>query len=136
LTSSLSLTSALSASIVLASRLPSTAHVFSLVLLAVGLFAGWPSIAKGVREAGKTFSLILTISMMLLSISFFPSTPQTQGITGMFTSTPLLVFLTMVGLVNLVGPLMLWYGWRWKTRRGGGWEVAKVRLRKVHHGQG
>lgn len=49
LTSSLSLTSALSASVVLASRLPSTAHVFSLVLLSVGLFAGWPVLAKGVR---------------------------------------------------------------------------------------
>jgi hypothetical protein len=49
LTSSLSLTSALSASVVLASRLPSTTHVFSLVLLAVGLFAGWPTLAKNVR---------------------------------------------------------------------------------------
>jgi phosphatidylinositol glycan class C protein len=49
LTSSLSLTSALSASVVLASRLPSTAHVFALVLLSVGLFAGWPVLAKGVR---------------------------------------------------------------------------------------
>ena len=49
LTSSLSLTSALSASVVLASRLPSTSHVFSLVLLSVGLFAGWPVLAKGVR---------------------------------------------------------------------------------------
>lgn len=49
LSSSLSLTSALSASVVLASRLPSTAHVFSLVMLAAGLFAGWPTLAKGVR---------------------------------------------------------------------------------------
>lgn len=49
LTSSLSLTSALSASVVLASRLPSTAHVYSLVMLAAGLFAGWPTLAKGVR---------------------------------------------------------------------------------------
>jgi hypothetical protein len=49
LTSSLSLTSALSASAVLASRLPSTTHVFSLVLLAVGLFGGWPTLAKNVR---------------------------------------------------------------------------------------
>ena len=49
LTSSLSLTSGLSASVVLASRLPSTAHVFSLVLLSVALFAGWPTIAKSVR---------------------------------------------------------------------------------------
>lgn len=33
----------------LASRLPSTSHTFSLVMLAAGLFAGWPTLAKGVR---------------------------------------------------------------------------------------
>jgi hypothetical protein len=54
LTSSLSLTSALSASVVLASRLPSTSHVFSLVLLSVGLFAGWPVLAKGVRASAPS----------------------------------------------------------------------------------
>jgi phosphatidylinositol glycan class C protein len=142
LTSSLSLTSALSASVVLASRLPSTAHVFALVLLSVGLFAGWPVLAKGVRvsipiriqhtsklteqEAGKTFSLLLTTSMILLAISLFPRDPATSYVpTG-----PTMIFFLIVGLVNIVGPVMLWYSWTWKTRRGGGWEVAKVRLRK------
>jgi phosphatidylinositol glycan class C protein len=144
LTSSLSLTSALSASVVLASRLPSTAHVFALVLLSVGLFAGWPVLAKGVRvsltrctfqdlisqEAGKTFSLLLTTSMILLAISLFPADPSRR-----YTpSGPTLIFFLIVGLVNIVGPFMLWYSWTWKTRRGGGWEVAKVRLRKTRPG--
>jgi len=44
----------LSASVVLASRLPSTSHVFSLVLLSVGLFAGWPVLAKGVRVSAPS----------------------------------------------------------------------------------
>lgn len=57
LSSSLSLTSALSASVVLASRLPSTSHVFALVLLAVGLFAGWPAVAKGIRVRLLSFYL-------------------------------------------------------------------------------
>ncbi|WVW79707.1 hypothetical protein I302_101677 [Kwoniella bestiolae CBS 10118] len=139
LTSSLSLTSALSASVVLASRLPSTSHVFSLVLLAVMLFAGWPPIAKGVREAGKSFSLILTISMATLSISLFPSraAPSFEyRIWGhqIIPTTPTLIFLISLSLVNIIGPVMLIYAWRWKTRRGGGWDVAVVKLRKGRGG--
>ncbi|WWC59939.1 uncharacterized protein I303_102502 [Kwoniella dejecticola CBS 10117] len=135
LSSSLSLTSALSASVVLASRLPSTSHVFSLVLLAVLLFAGWPPIAKGVREAGKSFSLLLTFSMAMLSISLFPhkigSTPsyKMRGI-DVIPTAPTVIFLVALTLANVVGPLMLLYAWRWKTRRGGGWDVAVVKLRK------
>ncbi|KAI9632299.1 phosphatidylinositol N-acetylglucosaminyltransferase-domain-containing protein [Dioszegia hungarica] len=118
LTSSLSLTSALSASIVLASRLSSTAEVFSLVLLAVALFAGWPNIAKGIREAGKAYSLVLTLSTILAAVSLFPST---------LLAPATLIFAAALFLVNIAGPGMLWYGWRWKTRRGGGWDVAVVR---------
>ncbi|GFZ42882.1 hypothetical protein JCM24511_00600 [Saitozyma sp. JCM 24511] len=121
LTSSLSLTSALSASVVLASRLPSTSHVFALVLLAVGLFAGWPTLAKNVRESGSSFSLGLTISTLVLAISLFPPEPA-----------PSLIFLSLVAVTNLLGPLMLWYGWRWKTKRGGGWDVARVKIRQRH----
>ncbi|WWC68949.1 uncharacterized protein I206_102885 [Kwoniella pini CBS 10737] len=135
LSSSLSLTSALSASVVLASRLPSTSHVFSLVLLAVLLFAGWPPIAKGVREAGRSFSLILTISMAILSISLFPEKSFTDPSytiwnIDIFSSTPTVIFLIALSLANFVGPFMLLYAWRWKTRRGGGWDVAVVKLRK------
>ncbi|WWC98876.1 hypothetical protein V866_005770 [Kwoniella sp. B9012] len=139
LTSSLSLTSALSASVVLASRLPSTSHVFSLVLLAVLLFAGWPPIAKGVREAGKLLSLILTISMATLSISLFPlrDDPSPSHIIRgheIVPTTPTLILLISLCLVNIIGPIMLLYAWRWKTRRGGGWDVAVVKLRKGRSG--
>ncbi|KIR26050.1 phosphatidylinositol glycan, class C [Cryptococcus deuterogattii LA55] len=132
LTSSLSLTSALSASIVLASRLPSTAHVFSLVLLAVLLFAGWPVITKSVREAGRGFSFVLTLSTTTLALSLFPARPSTfSGIYLRYLpSVPTLVFLLILFLVNFIGPAMLWYAWRWKIRRGGGWDVATVRVRQ------
>lgn len=150
LTSSLSLTSALSASVVLASRLPSTAHVFSLVLLAVLLFAGWPVITKSVRvsyianlsferrklnsyqEAGRGFSFVLTLSTMTLALSLFPASPSIfSGIyLGYLPSTPILMFLLILFLVNFIGPAMLWYAWRWKIRRGGGWDVATIRVRQ------
>jgi phosphatidylinositol glycan class C protein len=68
--------------------------------------------------------------MITLAISLFPHTvPSSQANTYMPTG-PTTIFLLIVGLVNVVGPVMLWYSWIWKTRRGGGWEVAKVKLRK------
>jgi phosphatidylinositol glycan class C protein len=33
--------------------MPTTAHVFSLVMLAAGLFAGWPTLAKAVRVSSS-----------------------------------------------------------------------------------
>ncbi|WOO78894.1 Phosphatidylinositol N-acetylglucosaminyltransferase GPI2 subunit [Vanrija pseudolonga] len=125
LTSSLSLTSALSASVVLASRLSSTAHVFSLIMLAAGLFAGWPTLAKGVREAGRPFSIALTVSMIWLAISLFPPCSPDD-----FPGRPTLIFLFVLFLVNVVGPFMLWSGWRWKRRLGGNWDPAVVKLRR------
>ena len=87
------------------------------------------------------FSSMLTFSMIILAISIFPvSSSQSSSYpsvtsSGLFTM-PVMVFVVLLGLVNVVGPLMLWYSWRWKTRRGGGWEVAKVRLRRARPGQG
>jgi hypothetical protein len=82
------------------------------------------------QEAGKAFSILLTASMILLAISLFPRDPtKTWSPTG-----PTMIFFLIVGLVNVVGPFMLWYSWTWKTRRGGSWEVAKVRLRKDRPG--
>ena len=136
LTSSLSLTSALSGSVVLASRLPSTSHVFSLLLMSVLLFAGWPNIAKGVREAGTVFSVALTGSMTVLALSFFPPARERFGRAAAATEAapiidgPKAVFLVVIVLVNVVGPLGLWFAWRWKMTRGGGWDAAKVTLRK------
>ncbi|TYJ53562.1 hypothetical protein B9479_005831 [Cryptococcus floricola] len=131
LTSSLSLTSALSASVVLASRLPSNAHVFSLILLSVLFFAGWPVVAKSVREAGRGYSLVLTLSTTTLALSLIPSAPtpfpQSSPVHPAIASLPALIFLLVLFLVNMVGPAMLWYAWRWKVHRGGGWDVAKVR---------
>ena len=83
------------------------------------------------QEAGKTFSLLLTTSMILLAISLFPRDPTK---TFVLHTGPTMIFLLILGLVNVVGPFMLWYSWTWKTRRGGGWEVAKVRLRKSRPG--
>jgi phosphatidylinositol glycan class C protein len=64
--------------------------------------------------------------MVILAVSLFP-VDSTQVY---MPSTSLIVCAIVIALVNLVGPWMLWFSWTWKTRRGGGWEVAKVKLRK------
>ncbi len=52
----------------------------------------------------------------------------TEG--GFRVDGPVIVFLCVVGLVNLLGPWTLWYAWRWKTHRGGRWDAAKVTLKR------
>lgn len=66
--------------------------------------------------------------MILLAVSLFPHNPVRASY---LPSGPTMVFGLILGLANVIGPVMLWYSWTWKTRRGGGWEVAKVRLRKA-----
>lgn len=79
-------------------------------------------IIADVQEAGKAYSLVLTLSTILAAVSLFPST---------LLAPATLIFAAALFLVNIAGPGMLWYGWRWKTRRGGGWDVAVVRVRKA-----
>ena len=58
--------------------------------------------------------------MLFLAISLFPTDPF----------GPTLVFLSIVALVNILGPAMLQFAWRWKTHRGGVWDVAVVKLNR------
>lgn len=40
------------------------------------------------------------------------------------------LFIAALIISSLVGPLIFWRGWRWKTRRGGGWDAAVVRVKR------
>jgi phosphatidylinositol glycan class C protein len=68
--------------------------------------------------------------MVWLSITLFP--PSKWILVGpmLVPSGATLVFAVVLLIVNLGGPLMLWWGWSWKSRRDGNWDVAVVRLRK------
>lgn len=85
------------------------------------------------QESGKVFSVILTVSTILIALSLFPASSETRSI---LLETPTLIFALVIALVNVLAPLLLWYAWRWKTRRGGGWDVAVVRVRKDRAGKG
>lgn len=77
------------------------------------------------QEAGRPFSIALTVSMIWLAISLFPPCSPDD-----FPGRPTLIFLFVLFLVNVVGPFMLWSGWRWKRRLGGNWDPAVVKLRR------
>lgn len=62
---SLSTNAALMASTVLASRLPSTTHVFSLTLFSIEVFGLFPVFRRHLREISWQGHLVLTLALML-----------------------------------------------------------------------
>jgi len=70
--------------------------------------------------------------MIWLSMTLFP--PSDWVYVGTFPfrvpSGATLIYIVVLLLVNLGGPLMLWWGWSFKKRRDGNWDVAVVRVRK------
>lgn len=82
-----------------------------------------------IQESGKTFSCLLTLSLILLVVSLLPLT-HLEAVLQPTTS----VLMMVIALVNIVGPFAFWYAWIWKTQRGGGWDVAVVKVRKDRDG--
>lgn len=87
------------------------------------------------QEAGTAFSIALTFSMIWLSASLLPPSrhPTSLGPVPLPGGAARIFFAVLL-LVNVGGPIMLWWGWRWKRRLGGNWDVAVVRVRKRRAG--
>jgi phosphatidylinositol glycan class C protein len=70
--------------------------------------------------------------MIWLSLTLFPASDwiHVERLPFPVPSGATLVFLIVLLIVNVGGPLMLWWGWSWKRRRDGNWDVAVVRVRK------
>ena len=70
--------------------------------------------------------------MLLVAISFFPlaESPKSSKFLDQRPSPPTCILFAIVGIINLVGPAMLCWGWRWKVRRGAIWETPVVKVRK------
>lgn len=50
---------------------------------------------------------------------------------SMSLSAPVQVIPSLIIMVtSLLGPCILWRGWRWKTKVGGEWKAAVVKLRR------
>lgn len=67
LPASISTNSAMMASAVLASRLPSTTHVFSLTLFSIEVYGLFPIFRRQLRARSSSGHLVLTISLVVLA---------------------------------------------------------------------
>ncbi|CDZ96704.1 N-acetylglucosaminyltransferase complex, subunit PIG-C/GPI2, required for phosphatidylinositol biosynthesis [Phaffia rhodozyma] len=121
LSSSLALTSSLSASVVLASRLPTNTHVFALVLYSILSFALGPIL---LRQISPTFTPPLATALFGLTIkSLLPEMPTTSA-----------TFMFLTAGIILAGPLGIRRSWRLKSVIKGDWDVALPVVRQSSDG--
>lgn len=108
LTSVLSMNAAISASVVLASRLSSDLAVFALILFSVQAFALFPILRRRIQ------STALTVPLVILSIGLM--WPLSQMIATLFGAV--LLFIT------LLAPAALVWSQQFKNEIRGPWDVA------------
>lgn len=116
--SALSLNAATSASLVLASRLPSNAHVFALLFASVLCFALFPISVRGIQSV----KLRMAISALLV--------PLAIGLTWPVSRTMCVVDVGLNGFVLGVVPFWMKAASKGKVKYDGPWRVAKPQLRR------
>jgi len=125
LTSVLSINAAVSASVVLASRLPDDISVFALMLCAVVLFAMFPVLRHRLQAAPSLFQSFLTI--LLSAISILLTAPL----------SPFFVWIcaAVLSLVLFAAPAALVWAQRYKNELKGSWDVAVPRVNRRRRGK-
>lgn len=108
------------------------------MVLSAALFGGWPSVSKRMNVSRSDFTSLLEtrkrwITLVIFSFAYVysrhsPSGPRPSWPYGL---TAVQLILSMIVMAtSLLGPILLWGGWRWKTRMGGEWNAAVVKLRR------
>lgn len=114
LTSVLSMNAAVSASVVLASRLCTDVAVFALALFSVQAFALFPMLRQRLQTSLVAVWLFLTMFMAASAVYLLASLSQIVMWLGLFT----LFFIT------LIAPIILIWAQRYKNIIRGPWDVA------------
>jgi len=120
LTSVISMNAAVSASVVLASRLPDDISVFALVLFSVIVFALYPVLRHRIQAAPAVLQPFLTA---LLSLSALLLTASVSAVLAT-------LFVAVLVFVMFVAPAVLVWAQRYKNELRGSWDVA---VPKVNH---
>ncbi|KAI9209746.1 phosphatidylinositol N-acetylglucosaminyltransferase subunit C [Polychytrium aggregatum] len=131
---SLSINAAISASVLLASRLSSELMVFGIVSLALVLFGLFPLFRRCLRRwerktwkvPGRPVELVLTIAMGSLSI----------GLLAPISMIPTTVYGCSALFIVFVCPYWLIWNQRFKNEIRGPWDEAKIQLEHTDHGPG
>ena len=116
--STLSLNAAVAASVLLASRLPSKAHVFSLLTLSIAWFAFFPRLRA--RLAAPWGSVLLTLFLIVgAGLLLYLLLPWL-----------LPVFLVTIAGITFILPAVYVYLQRYKNEIHGPWDEASLRLNR------
>ncbi|GLB34705.1 putative phosphatidylinositol n-acetylglucosaminyltransferase [Lyophyllum shimeji] len=114
LTSVLSMNAAISASVVLASRLTTDVAVFALVLFSVQAFALFPMLRHRLQASTTAVQCSLTLGLALTALSL--TAPLSWTVTCIF-------FMTLVS-VTFLAPACLVWAQKFKNEIRGPWDVA------------
>jgi len=125
---SLSTNAALMASTVLASRLTSTTHVFSLSLFSVQCFGLFPVFRRHLLHVSRSLTNLLTLVLVLGAGGGVAATVTSGSWTA--TVTGCLLGLSTAGLAMGGASWWLIGLQRWKDEIVGPWDVAKPRIRR------
>ncbi len=104
------------AAALLASRLPSTTHVFIFVVLAIELFALYPLIRDYVRVRSEAAHLWLTALWVAATLALLVASSTLLAI----------VYAAAVAFITLVAPLGLLKAQAYKNEIQGPWDIATV----------
>ncbi|KAJ7357388.1 phosphatidylinositol N-acetylglucosaminyltransferase [Mycena albidolilacea] len=113
LTSVLSMNAAISASVVLASRLANDLAVFALILFSVQVFALFPRLR---RRLGRPSALQLALTLVLFSSSIAVTRSISRTVTWIYAAVQL--------GVTFVAPAFLVWAQKFKNEIRGPWDVA------------
>jgi len=114
LSSVLSMNAAVSASVVLASRLPTDVSVFALMLFSIQSFALYPILRHRLQASTIGLWLMITLGLSILAVSLMATLSRTV----MWLNFVVLTFVTFVA------PAILIWGQRYKNIIRGPWDAA------------
>ncbi|KAJ3024113.1 hypothetical protein HKX48_006469 [Thoreauomyces humboldtii] len=114
---SLSINAGIFASVLLASRLPSRAHVLGLMLFAVLTFVLLPAFRRTCRSAVPMTDPVMLSILVGLAASLFSRIAQSLVI----------IYLISITFVTFVCPYWLVHAQKYKSRIRGPWDEAQIR---------
>ncbi|KAF9270237.1 phosphatidylinositol N-acetylglucosaminyltransferase [Marasmius fiardii PR-910] len=114
LTSVLSINAAISASVVLASRLSNDLAVFSLILFSVQTFVLFPFLRRRIQVASPRIQVFLTL--ILSALAFYVS--------WSLSSTFAFILAFVLASVTFLAPMTLVWAQRYKNEIRGPWDAA------------
>jgi len=114
LSSVLSINAALSASVVLASRLPDLSSVFTLILLAVLIFGQLPMLRRRTLNLCPLHKILVTIELAVVTVA----------LAFCVSSLHAILSATALMLVTIMVPKVLMWAQSFKNEIRGPWDVA------------